>query len=69
MECSSEELVVALADHLWKGNRNVELQHLVIDRVAGMLQQDYWELFVVLDSGFELIAAEGHIRLNRSTLA
>jgi HD domain len=69
MECSFEELVVALADHLWKGKRNVELEHLVIDRAAGMLQQDYWDLFVVLDSGFEAIAAGGHIRLSRSTFA
>ncbi len=41
MECKFEELVVALADCLWKGKRNNELEHKVIAKVAEVLDRDY----------------------------
>jgi HD domain len=66
LECSFEELVVALADNLWKGKRNVDLEHLVIDRATVILEQDYWYVFVDLDSSFERVAAGGDLRLARS---
>ena len=34
MECSFEELLVALADTLWKGKRNDRLENLVISQVS-----------------------------------
>jgi hypothetical protein len=58
--------VVALADNLWKGKRNVELENLVIDRAAAILDQDYWHIFVDLDSRFEQVAVRGDLRLARS---
>jgi HD domain len=66
MECSFEELAVALADCLWKGKRNVELEHLTISRAAQILNQDYWDVFVKLDDLFEEIARSGNLRLSRS---
>jgi HD domain len=66
MECSLEELLVALADKLWKGVRNAELERAVIERVAAVLGKDVWDLFVDLDSCFEEIAATGSERLERS---
>ncbi|WP_334807407.1 hypothetical protein [Nostoc sp.] len=30
MECSFEKLLVALADNLWKGKRNTQLEDIVI---------------------------------------
>ncbi len=66
MECSFEELAVALADCLWKGNRNVELEHLMISRSAQILNQDYWDVFIKLDDLFEEIARSGDLRLSRS---
>lgn len=66
MEASLEELLVALADKLWKGVRNEKLEQLVIDAVAATLQQDRWDLFVELDTTFEEIAAGGTDRLERS---
>jgi HD domain len=69
LECSLEELVVALADNLWKGKRNNELEHRVISKIANMLDRDYWEIFITLDSGFEEIAAAGADRLSRSMVA
>jgi HD domain len=69
LECSLEELVVALADNLWKGKRNNELEHRVITKIANMLDRDYWEIFIALDSGFEEVAATGASRLSRSTIS
>lgn len=66
MEVSLEELLVALADKLWKGVRKQELEQLVIDTVAEALQKDRWDLFLRLDTTFEDIAAEGTARLERS---
>jgi HD domain len=66
LECSFEELVVALADNLWKGKRNTELEHQVITKIAAICDRDYWDIFVDLDSGFEEIAAKGNSRLARS---
>jgi hypothetical protein len=61
--------LVALADCLWKGKRNYELEHRVITKIADMLDREYWEMFVTLDTGFEEIAAAGATRLARSTIA
>jgi hypothetical protein len=66
MECDFEELVVALADNLWKGKRNPELEQQIIAKVAQMCCQDDWTMFVCLDNKFEEIAAAGDRRLARS---
>jgi hypothetical protein len=66
MPVSLEELVIALADKLWKGVRNPELEERVIDGMATALRRDRWDLFVGLDSLFEEIAASGVSRLERS---
>jgi hypothetical protein len=66
MECSMEELLVALADKLWKGARNAELERRVIESVATKLGKDMWDVFVELDTCFEEIAARGSERLERS---
>jgi hypothetical protein len=36
MACDFEELVIALADNLWKGKRNTELENKVITNAAAM---------------------------------
>ncbi|MGJ7529683.1 hypothetical protein [Variovorax sp. GB1P17] len=66
---SLEELSVALADKLWKGKREEDLELLVIDQAAQRLGVDRWEVFETLDSVFEEIAAGGSERLDRSKLA
>ena len=63
-----EELVVALADTLWKGARITELEELVIDRAAAAARRDRWELHVDLDTLFEGVAAEADGRLSRSAV-
>jgi hypothetical protein len=66
MTCSEEELLVALADALWKGARRHALEKCVIDRVADRLRVDAWAIFTDLDACFERIADRGSERLRRS---
>lgn len=61
-----EELIIALADKLWKGQRNPELELKVIDLIAKMKNQDRWDLFGDMDLYFESIADNGSIRLEDS---
>ena len=66
MECSLEELLIALSDKLWKGKRVQELELQVIDRVSELLGKGRWAVFEELDTQFEHIASGGHERLQRS---
>ncbi|WP_226860178.1 HD domain-containing protein [Desulfoluna spongiiphila] len=66
MECSLEELILAVADTLWKGKRIDSLELRVIDHIAGSLKKDRWDVFPALDSLFEAIANDGDNRLSRS---
>jgi HD domain len=68
MPCSLEELVVALADTLWKGKRNAVLEKRVIDVISERLGRGFWDLFIELDNSFESIAANGTTRLLRSQM-
>lgn len=65
-QVSFEERSVALADKLWKGRRESELELLVVDEAAAKRGADRWQLFAPLDTLFEEIAAEGPSRLERS---
>ncbi len=66
---SLEERTVALADKLWKGKREGELELLVIDEVAQKLGATRWEVFERLDTVFEEIAAGGFERVQGSRLS
>lgn len=63
---SFEELLVALADKLWKGVRHPELEDRVITEAAARRGVPKWDLFIALDGAFEAIAADGDARLARS---
>ena len=65
---SLEELLIALADKLWRGKRMSKLEERVIDSAAARIQKHRWDLFVALDACFEAIADEGSARLSRSLL-
>jgi hypothetical protein len=66
MQCSLEELIVALADTLWKGRRNASLEKRVIELISERLGRAFWDLFIELDNNFETIAANSTTRLLRS---
>jgi hypothetical protein len=65
-ECALEELLVALADKLWKGVRHESLEALVCDAVSKKLDRERWSVFVELDASFERIADGADDRLRRS---
>ena len=66
MDVTLEELLVALADKLWKGARDTRLEERCMDGVAGKLGLTRWDIFIELDTAFEHIAAGGTERLARS---
>lgn len=66
LDCSLEELTIALADNLWKGKRNDELEQLFLERVYFLFPQRRWDIFLELDTCFEAIASGGDSRLLRS---
>ncbi|MBD2436296.1 phosphohydrolase [Nostoc sp. FACHB-110] len=66
IECSFEEICVALSDTLWKGKRNNQLEDLFMKMLVKRSHKEYWELFIEMDSCFEKIASDGHLRLLRS---
>lgn len=66
MECSSEELIIALSGKLWKGKRNAKLETKIINNISTRLQKEEWDIFLKLDSCFENIAADGVIMLEKS---
>ncbi len=66
MDCSFEELIVALSDKLWKGKRESELEKQVVNKIAEIGKKDEWDTYVEMDSCFEEIASFGDQRLLRS---
>ncbi len=63
---SLEELLVTLADKLWKGKRIAQLEERVIKIVAEQAGMDLWAVYPSLDEAFEAIAGAGDNRLSRS---
>ena len=63
---SLETLVVILADKLWKGKRNQDLENQFVRSVAKLLNRDYWSVYIMIDKKFEDIANQSHDRLLRS---
>jgi HD superfamily phosphodiesterase len=63
---SLEERMVALADKLWKGKRESDLELGMIDEIAVRLGLSRWDVFERLDTAFEEIAAGGVERLQQS---
>src|SRR5262249_11904735 len=49
-ERSLEDLLVALADKLWKGKREQELEARVLDTLAKSARREPWEVFDQLDT-------------------
>lgn len=63
-----EDLLVALADKLWKGKRDDDLERRVADLIARTAQREAWAVFDNLDSICEAIAADAADRLARSAV-
>ncbi|MFI6823458.1 hypothetical protein ACIBJE_21250 [Micromonospora sp. NPDC050187] len=53
-----EDLLVSLADKIWKAKRVPDLEQLVVDRLAAASGQEPWQTFLNLDDHLDKIAAD-----------
>ena len=58
-----EDLLVALADTVWKGQRMDALESQVVEKIAGQTGVETWESFAGLDCLLEGVASQGDERL------
>ena len=58
-----EDLLVALADQIWKGSRPRSLEEMLIAWIAGATGQERWEVFMALDELLTALAADADKRL------
>ncbi|MGB1242149.1 MAG: HD domain-containing protein [Chitinophagales bacterium] len=58
-----EDLLVALADKIWKGKRVGELEEKICQKLAAALEMNYWDVFMDLDSILMKIALGADERL------
>ncbi len=58
-----EDLLVALADTIWKGKRNQRLEDAIIAYISQVQGQEVWEVFMTLDDILVGIAEDAEIRL------
>jgi HD domain-containing protein len=58
-----EDLLVSLADKVWKAKRIVELEQLVVDRLVSASGQEAWEVFLELDDQLGTLAEGADVRL------
>lgn len=59
-----EDLLVSLADKIWKGKRIEELEEKVSHLLSESLQIDYWEIYGSLDKILEQISSGADERLS-----
>ena len=57
-----EELLVSLADKIWKGNRVQDLEDLLIQRISTETKTERWEVFSLLDTIIDDITTDTHRR-------
>ncbi|MFI0797932.1 hypothetical protein [Amycolatopsis lurida] len=58
-----EDLLVSLADKVWKAKRVPDLEELNTARLAASSGQQPWEVFMALDDVLDRIAADADGRL------
>lgn len=58
-----EDLVVSVADKVWKGARIAELEQRLVDSVAAATGRPAWEVFLELDDVLGRLAADADHRL------
>ncbi len=58
-----EDLLVALADKIWRGQRNEKLEIAVSQRIAIATNQELWQVYAELDTILAAIAEQADQRL------
>jgi hypothetical protein len=59
-----DDLLVSVADKIWKGKRVIDLEQLLLDRLSEPAGQPQWQAFTVLDDALERLAADADRRLS-----
>jgi hypothetical protein len=62
-EIQLEDLLVALADNCWKGKRYPQLEEEAVQVISKRTQREPWQVFAILDSVLEGLAADADRRL------
>ena len=60
---SIEDQLVSLADKIWKGRRQADLEQLVVARIAAVTGDEAWNIFMSLDELLAGLAASADERL------
>jgi hypothetical protein len=63
-EVTIEDLLVSLADKIWKGKRQEDLEQVVVRRISIALSQPEWEVFASLDTILSDLASDADRRLD-----
>ena len=58
-----EDLLVALADTCWKGQRESELETMIATMISQQLGLESWEVFLALDDVLEEVTCRAEERL------
>ncbi|MET8465021.1 HD domain-containing protein [Micromonospora zamorensis] len=58
-----DDLLVSVADKVWKGKRVTDLEGLLVDRLAEATGRERWSVFLDLDDILDHIAADADRRL------
>ena len=58
-----DDLLVSVADKVWKGKRVTDLEGLLVDRLADATGRERWSVFLDLDDILDRIAADADRRL------
>lgn len=62
-ETTAEDLLVSLADKVWKARRVTDLEHRLLDRLTAASGEEPWQAFLTLDDELTRIAAGADRRL------
>ena len=63
-----EDRLIALADKLWKGKRDDDLERALVEELAASSGRAAWDVFEAFDGLCERIASDGPARLARSAV-
>jgi hypothetical protein len=58
-----EDLIVALADHCWKGKRSEQLETKIVEVLSSLSGEPAWTCFSKLDEIVESLSADADARL------
>jgi hypothetical protein len=62
-DATLEDMIVALADAVWKGARRDALEKIISVKIASLTGDEVWNTFMTLDSTIQAIAKHAEARL------